>query len=171
MADCCSNQEMKFKMGKKTYFTIGILALIILAIFLLVNSTPKLEAFDDFEGEVTVYKSSSCGCCSVWTNYFKSKSGLDVQIVEEYDISKYKEKFGIPSYLESCHTTMIGDYFVEGHIPAEAINKLLDERPDIKGIAMAGMPEGSPGMPGAKRGEFVIYQVHNDGFSSEFMRI
>ena len=73
--------------------------------------------------------------------------------------------------MESCHTVVIGDYFIEGHIPLEAVEKLLVEKPDIKGIAMPGMPSGSPGMPGAKKGDFVIYAVNNDGTTEEFMRI
>ena len=64
-----------------------------------------------------------------------------------------------------------GNYFVEGHIPIEAIKKLLVEKPDIKGIAMPGMPSGSPGMPGAKDGQFIIYAVAKDGSTYEFMRV
>jgi len=72
--------------------------------------------------------------------------------------------------MQSCHTTEIGDYFVEGHVPIEAIDKLLAEKPDIDGITLPDMPAGSPGMPGVKREEFVIYSL-KDGESSEFMRI
>ena len=73
--------------------------------------------------------------------------------------------------MESCHTTVMGNYFVEGHIPLEVVNKLLTEKPDIKGIAMPGMPNGSPGMPGVKRGDFVIYAINNDGSYAEWMRL
>ena len=73
--------------------------------------------------------------------------------------------------MQSCHTTTIGNYFVEGHIPIEAIEKLMTEKPNIKGIAMPGMPSGSPGMPGAKQGPFIIYAIGNDGSVGEFMRM
>ena len=73
--------------------------------------------------------------------------------------------------MEICHTTIIGDYFVEGHVPLEAVEKLLTEKPDIKGIAMPGMPSGSPGMPGAKKGDFVIYAVNRDGSYEEWTRL
>jgi|SRR3989338_2729174 len=118
----------------------------------------------------TIFKSSGCGCCSVYTQYM-GKKGFDVKVVETEDSSSISDKYGIPSSMESCHTTVIGDYFVEGHVPVEAINKLLAEKPDIAGIAMPGMPSGSPGMPGSKRGPFVVYAVHKDGSTTEFMRI
>ena len=73
--------------------------------------------------------------------------------------------------MESCHTTVIGEYFVEGHVPVEAIEKLLAEKPDVAGIGMPGMPSGSPGMPGAKQGQFIIYSINKDGTINEFMRI
>jgi hypothetical protein len=72
--------------------------------------------------------------------------------------------------MDSCHTLIIEDYFVEGHIPIEAIEKLLAEQPDIDGITLPDMPSGSPGMPGVKKGDFVIYSVKG-GKTSEFMRI
>ena len=86
-------------------------------------------------------------------------------------MSSVKANYEIPSQLESCHTAVIGDYFVEGHVPLEAVEKLLMEKPDVAGIAMPGMPSGSPGMPGTKRGDFIVYSVNNDGSYEEFMRI
>ncbi len=117
-----------------------------------------------------VYKSASCGCCEIHANYLKSK-GFDVDKKNVQDTSSIKNQYGVPSGLQSCHTTIIGDYFVEGHMPIEAIEKLLSERPDIAGIAMPGMPSGSPGMPGTKYSDFVIYSIDHDGGYSEFMRI
>jgi hypothetical protein len=121
--------------------------------------------------EATLYKSSSCGCCGVYGNYFQRKGNSDLEIVNLENLDGIKTKYNIPSELQSCHTTVIGDYFVEGHIPLEAIDKLLKEKPDIAGIAMPGMPEGSPGMPGAKRGDFIIYAVNHDGSYEKFMRL
>lgn len=86
------------------------------------------------------------------------------------DISGIKNSLGVPDELLSCHTTVIKDYFIEGHVPIEAISKLIEERPDVKGISLPGMPSGSPGMPGAKEGTFVIYSVDDGGYS-EFMVI
>jgi hypothetical protein len=81
-----------------------------------------------------------------------------------------KQKYNIPLEMQSCHTTIIGEYFIEGHVPYEAINKLLKEQPNIDGIALPGMPIGTPGMPGEKDEPYVIYQLI-DGKSSVFMTI
>jgi hypothetical protein len=123
-----------------------------------------------YEEEMTVFKSPSCGCCGVWTTYM-DKIGFEVETVNMENLNSIKSQYNIPANLRSCHTAVVGDYFIEGHIPQEAVDKLLAEKPDIAGIAMPGMPSGSPGMPGPKRGEFVIYAVGHDGEVNEFMRI
>ncbi len=87
------------------------------------------------------------------------------------DLAPIKDKYNIPRQLQSCHTSIIGDYFVEGHVPVEAIARLIAEKPDIAGIALPGMPSGSPGMPGAKQGTWTIQAVGKDGAVTEFMKI
>ncbi|PIQ92189.1 MAG: hypothetical protein COV70_01195 [Parcubacteria group bacterium CG11_big_fil_rev_8_21_14_0_20_39_22] len=120
---------------------------------------------------IVVHKSSTCGCCGVYVSYMKIK-GYDVEVKDTENLEEVKQNLGVPSELESCHTTEVGEYVVEGHIPEEAIQKLITEKPDIKGIGMAGMPSGSPGMPGPKYGEFVIYEITNDGTKGDiFMKI
>jgi hypothetical protein len=119
--------------------------------------------------QATLYKSATCSCCLGHAGYLGGK-GFDVKRVTVEDINSVKEKNNIPFNMQSCHTTEIGDYFVEGHVPVEAVEKLLVEKPDIDGIALPDMPAGSPGMPGIKREEFVIYSL-KDGQSEEFMRI
>lgn len=120
---------------------------------------------------LTVYKSPDCGCCSNWTNYVKRR-GYEIKIIDTDNMAEIKDQYGIPDDLTSCHTTIIGDYFVEGHIPTEAIDKLLAERPDITGIALAGMPTGSPGMPGNRSASLEIYTVTHDAHAGEiFMKI
>jgi hypothetical protein len=162
-------------MKKKTIiWTTIILAVVVIGIFALNAGKGKASSFDNvknFQGEMKLYKSESCGCCDIYSNYFKNKGNSRTEIINLESLYSVKEKYEIPSELESCHTTIIGDYFVEGHIPLEAVEKLLKEKPDIKGIAMPGMPSGSPGMPGAKKGDFVVYAVNNDGTYNEFMRI
>lgn len=160
-------------MKKKFYFLILGIAVIALLFFALSRApTTGFTALNNFKGEVTFYKSLTCGCCEVHASYLSSKGKLNVnEIGMQEDISTIKRKYNIPRELESCHTAIIDNYFVEGHMPLEAINKLLEESPDIAGIALPGMPEGSPGMPGSKKGDFVIYAVKKDGTYSEFMRI
>ena len=150
---------------KKTYLFAGILLVFLVGSFFVFNTKETSAG-----ATATYYKSISCGCCDVHSKYLDSK-GFDIKVNNLQDVTAIKSQFGIPRDLESCHTAVIDGYFVEGHIPVEAINKMLSEKPDIKGIAMPGMPSGSPGMPGAKTGDFVIYAVNNDGTSYEFMRI
>ena len=91
--------------------------------------------------------------------------------IPDASLSQLKTDLGIPNDLWSCHTSEIDGYIIEGHIPNEAITKLLNEKPDIKGIGMAGMPSGSPGMPGPKE-DFLVYQIEIDGSLGElFMQI
>ena len=160
-------------MQKKTYiWVIGVLLLAGGLFFAF--SGPKVSGYatlDNFEDEIQIYKSSSCGCCGIYANYFQRKGNSDTEVVNLENLNALKKQYGVPSQLQSCHTTIIGDYFVEGHIPLEAVEKLLQEKPDIKGIAMPGMPNGSPGMPGAKKGDFIIYAVNHDGSYEEFVRL
>ena len=95
--------------------------------------------------EVLSYRSASCGCCKKWVNHLRD-NGLEVvdKIVE--DVSVIKNQYQIPNNLRSCHSAQIANYTIEGHVPIESINKLFREKPNIKGIAVPGMPLGSPGM-------------------------
>lgn len=120
--------------------------------------------------EITMFKSPNCGCCDIWAQYMR-KEGFQVNVENVANMDAIKSELKISRQLESCHTAKIGEYFVEGHIPIEAIKKLMTEKPDIAGIAMPGMPSGSPGMPGRKSREWVIYSVNNDGTYREFMRV
>ena len=157
---------------KKIWFLL--IGVIIILAGIIIFTAPKgssLETLNNYLGEIDIHKSLTCGCCSTYVSYVDGKVSPKVNSLEVKNPDEIKEKYGIPSELESCHTTIIGDYFIEGHMPLEAVEKLLKERPDIKGIALPGMPSGSPGMPGPKSGEFIIYAVNNDGSSEEFMRI
>jgi len=129
------------------------------------------DAVKNFKGEIKLYKSDSCGCCGIYSSYFKNKGNPNLKIIGVRNTTKVMQDYKIPSFLESCHTTILGKYFVEGHVPLEAIEKLLKEKPDIAGIGMPGMPSGSPGMPGSKKTDFIIYGINNNGSSFEFMRI
>jgi len=161
------------KLKKKTIiWTTIILALVVTGIFILnANKASSFEIVNNFDGKMKIYKTGSCGCCGVYSNYFKNNGNSKTEIINLENLDALKDQYEIPSELESCHTTIIGDYFAEGHIPLEAVEKLLKEKPDIRGIAMPGMPSGSPGMPGAKKGDFIVYQVNNDGSYDKFMRI
>ena len=95
---------------------------------------------------IQVFKTPACGCCNMWVEHLES-SGFQVQAEDLPDLSQIKRMAALPDHLISCHTGMVEGYVVEGHIPAKAIEKLLAERPKIRGLAVPGMPAGSPGMP------------------------
>ena len=158
-------------MKSKFLYVLGIFLVGVLFLFLITGGINNSRMLDKFGKEMTIYKTSTCGCCEVYASYFKSKGSSQVNVVTIQDNQKFMKEHGIPMSLESCHTTIIGNYFVEGHVPVEAIQKLLSEKPDIRGIGLSGMPTGSPGMPGAKSGDFVILGVNNNGNTFEFMRI
>ena len=168
------------KNKKNTYITIGILfvvAAIVIAIGIgtILKPAKNIPTYPNVlktgSDPVQLYKSMQCGCCGVYVNYLKNAVGDRIQVTDVTNIAETKNQYHIPKDMESCHTTVIGDYVIEGHVPIEAINKLLSEKPNIVGIAMPGMPSGSPGMPGSKSGDFVIYAIHKDSSTSEFMRI
>jgi hypothetical protein len=120
-----------------------------------------LPALAEEEHEATMYKQPYCGCCDGHADHLRA-NGFKVAVTQTEDLSRIKKKYGVPQELEGCHTTVVGGYVVEGHVPATIIRKLLKERPPIRGISLPGMPDGSPGMSGAKTGPFVIY-----GFSAK----
>jgi hypothetical protein len=100
--------------------------------------------------KMTVTRDPSCGCCGGWVDYLR-QAGFTVEVVERPDLAPLKRRLGVPNELASCHTAEIGGYVIEGHVPEQAIRRLLAERPLAKGIAVPGMPASSPGMdvPGA----------------------
>lgn len=119
---------------------------------------------------VTVYKTATCGCCSLWVEHLR-KNGFDVKAVDVEDIQTVKTTYGVPASLGSCHTAVVGNYAIEGHVPADAVQRLLRERPDVAGIAVPGMPIGSPGMEvGDRKDPYSIMSFKRDGTSAVFDR-
>jgi len=146
---------------------IGLAIVVVLVVSILgffIFNSDKVEGIP-----LTMYKSPTCGCC-VGNAKILGGDGFDVNIVPMSDMDSIKSQYNIPSEMQSCHTSIIEDYFVEGHVPQEAIDKLLLERPDIDGISLPRMPSGSPGMPGHKTETWIIYSL-KDGKYEEFMRI
>jgi hypothetical protein len=103
---------------------------------------------------VTVHKDPSCGCCGGWVEHLK-RAGFPAKVIETSDLNAVKARFGVPDDLASCHTAELDGYVIEGHVPARAIDRLLAERPQARGLAVPGMPLGSPGMGG----EPEVYEV------------
>ncbi len=115
--------------------------------------------------DITVYKSPTCGCCNKWIRHLE-KNGFNVKAVNKRDMRTIKEKFGVKREYQSCHTAKVGRYFVEGHVPAADIKKLLKEKPYVKGLAVPGMPMGSPGMEGHRKDNYSVILINKqDQFS------
>lgn len=96
---------------------------------------------------VTVHKDPNCGCCGEWIAHLR-RAGFSVTAVDTPRMHAVKTRLGVPAELQSCHTAELGSYVIEGHVPADAIDRLLAERPQARGLAVPGMPVGSPGMEG-----------------------
>jgi hypothetical protein len=94
---------------------------------------------------VSVYKSPTCGCCGEWVKHLRA-SGFRVAIHEIDDVTPIRRRYGVPDYLASCHTAVVGGYAIEGHVPASDIQRLLRDRPEVRGLTVPGMVPGSPGM-------------------------
>jgi len=165
--------------NKTIFIALGVFALVLIVAGVLASGPApvdektqpdKVAGAQDGKMQVMLYKSPTCGCCGAYASYLKS-SDYSVTIQEEADMTAIKEQFGIPLDLQSCHTSIIDGYVVEGHMPEAAIVKLLAEQPEIAGIALPGMPSGSPGMPGPKAEPFTIYAFSADGQVTEFMSL
>ncbi len=146
--------------------------LLILSFFYILNFvTDKNDALANIDDKqiVEVFKTPSCGCCYGYVLFLEDEK-FEVKQTDMRSLHSIKQKYNIPVEMQSCHTTIMGKYFIEGHVPIEAINKLLKEQPDIDGIALPGMPIGTPGMPGDKEEPYIIYQLI-DGKFSVFMTI
>ena len=111
---------------------------------------------------VTVYKTPTCGCCKSWVEHLE-EHGFEVKTVDQTDLSGIKRQHGVPAAMESCHTGVVAGYAVEGHVPADVIRRLLKERPPVKGIAVPGMPQGSPGMETGVKEPYEVYTFDRTG--------
>jgi len=126
-----------------------------LAAFIAVSVPVPSQAAE--RPDATLIKNPQCGCCESYADYLR-QNGFKVTVKASHDLTLMKREMGVPDDFSGCHTMVLDKYVVEGHVPVSAIDKLLAERPDIKGISLPGMPQGSPGMSGAKSAPFTVYQ-------------
>jgi hypothetical protein len=134
----------------------GFLAALVASPALSADSLPK----------ITVTKDPTCSCCAGWTEHVRA-AGFPVEVVETTELDRVKVRFGVPGNLASCHTAEVDGYVIEGHVPASAIKHLLTGRPRIRGLAVPGMPVGSPGMEveGAEPETYDVMAFGPDGQS------
>lgn len=119
--------------------------------------------------EVVVYKSPTCGCCSKWVDHLRA-AGFTVRTEDMNDLSTIKADLGITNALASCHTAIVGGYVVEGHVPADVVQRLLDEKPEVVGLAVPGMPMGSPGMEGPRKDPYNVLAFDQQGNTTVYER-
>ncbi len=118
---------------------------------------------------MTIYKTPECGCCQKWVMHVAA-AGFKPAVNDVQDVEPIKRRHGVPGALQSCHTALVDGYVVEGHVPAADIRRLLKERPKVKGIAVGGMPVGSPGMevPGTPADRYEVTAFLADGTTRRF---
>jgi hypothetical protein len=119
--------------------------------------------------QVNVYKTRTCGCCSKWVDHLKA-NGFAPVVKDVPSTAEYRKQYGVPDQLLSCHTAIVGGYTVEGHVPAADIHRLLKTKPKAKGLAVPGMPLGSPGMEAARRDTYSVLLFTPDGKTSVFKK-
>jgi hypothetical protein len=134
-----------------------------------VSVASTMDARDASLPKITVYKTPTCGCCGNWVEHMR-QAGFEVETHDMNDLSGMKADLGVQPKHQSCHTATVGDYVVEGHVPADLIKKMLEEKPEIAGLAVPGMPRGSPGMemPDGTKDDYDVIAFTADGSSSVY---
>jgi len=119
--------------------------------------------------QVQVYKTPTCSCCGNWVQHLRN-NGFQVSVQEVRDTAEYRRKYGVPRQLTSCHTAVVNGYAIEGHVPAREIQRLLKEQPKAKGLAVPGMPVGSPGMEGARSEAYSVMIFDAEGRATVYQK-
>ena len=118
---------------------------------------------------ITVYRDPNCGCCKKWIEHL-IKHGFRVNDRKSDDMSEVKRGLGVPQKLESCHTGVVNGYVIEGHVPAADVQRLLKQKPKVAGLAVPGMPMGSPGMEGPRKDSYEVLSFDKAGKTSVFAK-
>ena len=145
---------------KRTNVLVAIASLILLA-----NSSPSQQSGP----LVTVFKLRTCSCCAKWVEHLKA-NGFAVKVQEVDDTAPYERQYHVPKALSSCHTAVVDGYTIEGHVPAADIKRLLSERPKSVGLAVPGMPLGSPGMETGRSEAYSVLVFDEGGHSTVYAR-
>lgn len=143
---------------------IGTLAAVLVPAGTVLGALPKPE-----KPSISVVRSPDCGCCGAWIDHLR-ESGFAVEETLSDDVEAFKDEQAVPQSLRSCHTALVDGYVIEGHVPADAIRILLDQRPDAGGLAVPDMPIGSPGMEMGGQSEPFEVILWGDSGNSVFAR-
>lgn len=136
------------------HYILSLLSISVVSLYLVFSLTNQPAMAED----IIVYKSPTCGCCKKWVKHLE-KEGLTVTTKDMRNMNPVKNMFGVERQFQSCHTARVGNYFIEGHVSASDIKRLLKEKPDIKGLSVPGMPMGSPGMEGHRKDNYNVIAI------------
>ena len=117
--------------------------------------------------EIVVYKALECSCCEEWAKHMRGE-GFRVTVHQLADVAPLKKKYGVPTSMYSCHTGLVRGYVIEGHVPADLVRRLLAEQPAVVGLAVPGMPAGSPGMEGVQKDRYEVLAFTRSGERSVY---
>ncbi len=150
--------------------------ILIVSLLLVLLSTlpacenPQYTALNQSPSDaISVYKTPTCGCCTKWVDHLREK-GFTVETHDQPSLTALKQEHGIPRGAEACHTALVDGYVIEGHVPAREIARLLEERPDVRGLVVPGMPLGSPGMEADRTEPYSVLAFDDTGRVSTFAR-
>ena len=165
-----SSQKIAERLYRKSRILTLMLGLSAIAL-LVGGGLWALQPKGGLAQEITMYKNVGCQCCTRWANLLRTK-GYSVAEKGVDDLDSIKARFNVGAKYQGCHTALIGGYVIEGHVPVKDIERLLRERPDVKGLSVPGMPVGSPGMevPGSIPEPYTVLLMKNDGSSEVYTR-
>jgi hypothetical protein len=154
-------------MEVKSWMKQLAIGLVTISALWMLMAAPGIAATLD-TSDITVYRDPSCGCCEGWTDHL-SEQGFRPTEVSTSEVETIKQQYHIPEHFRSCHTAIVQGYVIEGHVPAADIKRLLAERPNVAGIAVPGMPVGTPGMEdGDRRDSFTVFSFDSAGNPAMF---
>lgn len=160
---------MKYKRKKKSGHTSEVSPLVLLVFIVPSALMVVLISFSEWNNpfertDLTVYRKPSCQCCMRWVDHLR-ESGLNVKVVNVDTTKTKQDEVGLPASLSACHTAIMGNYVIEGHVPADLVHNLIQERPNILGLAVPGMPRGSPGMEAPDPQKYDVIMFDRSGNS------
>ncbi|MFL5585785.1 MAG: DUF411 domain-containing protein [Gemmatimonadaceae bacterium] len=155
-------------MKKSPVKFVALAGLLAVALTTVAVRNPPLAARSE-KPTITVYKSPTCGCCKSWIEHVK-KHGYQVDAKDTPDMAEIKRTLGVPDGLTSCHTAIVNGYLIEGHVPAADIDRLLAQKPKVAGLAVPGMPMGSPGMEGPTSQPYQVMSFDKSGETAVFAK-
>jgi hypothetical protein len=151
------SKTSKATTGFWSFLTIGGVLAFLIGVVILVAPTSQSKG-----EEITVYKSPTCTCCGKWVDHLRD-AGFHVTVKNRTNLGSVKSAYGVQPRLQSCHTALVQGYVVVGLVPAEDIKRMLQEKPSIAGLAVPGMPMGSPGMEGAHSTPYDVFAFDKSG--------